>query len=386
MSVWDDLVGQRAAIAELQVAAAAAAEVLTGGAGAAMTHAWLVTGPPGSGRSNAARAFAAALQCERHGCAECDACRTVLAGTHADVQAISTETLSIGVVQTRELVRRSALAPAGRRWQVIILEDADRLTEQAANVLLKAIEEPSRRTVWLFCAPSSEDVLPTVRSRCRQVRLVTPSAAAVAEVLIRRDGIDPETARAVAKASQGHIGRARRLAVDDAARQRRDEVLRIPASLRGLGRCITAAANLVDTAAAEAADAAAEFDAPETERLRAALGTGPSGRMLAGSAGALKELAERQKRRAKRIQRDAIDRALVDLTAFYRDVLMLQVDAPVDLVNESARRDIEALAAESTPEDTLRRIEAVLACRDALDLNAHPLLAAEAMMLTLASP
>jgi DNA polymerase-3 subunit delta' len=386
VSGWDDLVGQRAAVAELQVSAAAAAEILTGGAGTGMTHAWLVTGPPGSGRSNAARAFAAALQCEKQGCGECDACRTVLAGTHADVQAISTETLSIGVVQTRELVRRSALAPAGRRWQVIILEDADRLTEQAANVLLKAIEEPSPRTVWLFCAPSSEDVLPTVRSRCRQVRLVTPSAAAVAEVLVRRDGIDPETARAVAKACQGHIGRARRLALDDAARQRRDEVLRIPASLRGLRSCITAAANLVDTAAAEAADAAAELDAPETERLRAALGAGPGGRMPAGGSGALKELAERQKRRAKRIQRDAIDRALIDLTAFYRDVLMLQVGAPVDLVNESARHGIETLAAESTPEDTLRRIEAVLACRDALDLNAHPLLAAEAMMLTLASP
>jgi DNA polymerase-3 subunit delta' len=340
-----------------------------------MTHAWLLTGPPGSGRSNAARAFAAALQCEEHGCGECDACRTVLAGTHADVQAVSTETLSIGVVQSRELVRR---------WQVIILEDADRLTEQAANALLKAVEEPAPRTVWLLCAPSSEDVLPTVRSRCREVRLVTPSAAAVAEVLVRRDGVDPQVAQTVAAAAQGHIGRARWLALDDAAQQRRAEVLRIPPSLRDIGSCIAAAAHLVDTAAAEAKDAAAELDANETEGLRAALGAGPAGRVPAGSAAALKELEERQKRRAKRIQRDALDRALVDLAAFYRDVLAVQVGADVDIVNESVRPDIEAIAAASTREETLRRMEAVLACREALDANAHPVLAAEAMMLALA--
>ena len=386
MTVWDDLVGQRAMVAELRGAVAAAAGVLAGGAGAGMTHAWLLTGPPGSGRSNAARAFAAALQCEKQGCGECDACRTALAGTHADVQAVSTETLSIGVAQTRELVRRSALTPAGRRWHVIILEDADRLTEQAANVLLKAVEEPATRTVWLLCAPSSEDALPTIRSRCRQVRLVTPSAEAVAEVLVRRDGIAPEVAAVAARAAQGHIGRARRLALDDTARRRREEVLRIPGSVRGIGSCIEAAANLVETAAAEARDTAAELDAAEVDRLRSALGASATGRMPPGSASALRELEERQKRRAKRIQRDAMDRALIDLAAFYRDVLTRQVDAPVDLVNESARHEIEALAAASTPEDTVRRIEAVLACREALDTNAHPLLATEAMMLTLASP
>ncbi len=384
MTVWDDLAGQDAVVAVLSSAAAAAANVVAGRSGIGMTHAWLLTGPPGSGRSNAARAFAAALQCERQGCGECDACRTVLAGTHADVQAVSTETLSIGVVQTRELVRRASLTPAGRRWQVIILEDADRLTEQAANVLLKAVEEPSARTVWLLCAPSSEDVLPTVRSRCREVRLVTPSPAAVAEVLVRRDGVDPAVAAEVAKAAQGHIGRARRLALDEPAQRRRAEVLRIPASLHDLGSCIAAAANLVDTAAAEAKDAAAALDVTETERLRAALGAGPAGRMPSGSATALKELEDRQKRRAKRIQRDALDRALVDLASFYRDVLAVQMDAGVDLVHESARADIETVAATSIPDETLRRIEAVLDCREALDANAHPVLAAEAMMLTLA--
>ncbi|KWX11038.1 DNA polymerase III subunit delta', partial [Carbonactinospora thermoautotrophica] len=114
----------------------------------------LFTGPPGSGRSTAARAFAAALQCPSGGCGACEACHTVLAGTHADVHLISTELLSIGVKDTRDLVRRAALSPAGNRWQIIVMEDADRLTESAGNVLLKAIEEPAPRTVWMLCSPA----------------------------------------------------------------------------------------------------------------------------------------------------------------------------------------------------------------------------------------
>ncbi len=389
-SVWDDLVGQDHAVAELQAAAGAAAAIRRGEPDTGMTHAWLFTGPPGSGRSNAARAFAAALQCVEAGtgCGRCDACHTVLAGTHADVTAMSTETLSIGVKDTRELVRRSMLTPAGGRWQIIILEDADRLTEQAANALLKAVEEPATRTVWMLCAPSIEDVLATIRSRCRQVRLGTPSTAAVADVLVRRDGIDAQTALAAAAASQGHIGRARRLATDEQARRRRDEVLHVPGSLRDLGSALVAAAALVEAAGEAAKDAAAEMDAGETEQLRTALGAS-GGRLPTGTAAAMRELEDRQRRRAKRVQRDALDRALIDLASFYRDVLAVQfADGPRlaggrPLVNESARADIEAVAGATTPESTLRRIDSVLACREALDANAHPLLAVEAMMLGL---
>lgn len=390
-SVWDDLVGQDHAVAQLQAAADAAAAVRRGEPDTGMTHAWLFTGPPGSGRSNAARAFAAALQCVASGtgCGSCDACHTVLARTHADVSTMSTETLSIGVKDTRELVRRSMLTPAGGRWQIIILEDADRLTEQAANALLKAVEEPATRTVWMLCAPSIEDVLATIRSRCRHVRLGTPSTAAVAEVLVRRDGIDAETAQAVAAASQGHIGRARRLATDEQARSRRDEVLQVPASLQDLGSSLVAAAALVEAAGEAAKDSAAELDAGETEQLRTALGAS-GGRLPSGTAAAMRELEDRQRRRAKRVQRDALDRALIDLASFYRDVLVVQFAAAAPrlpdgrpLVNESARADIEAVAQATTPESTLRRIDSVLACREALDANAHPLLAVEAMMLGL---
>ena len=230
MTVWDGLVGQRRVVEALSAAAE----------GHGMSHAYLFTGPPGSGRSNAAIAFAAALQCEQAGCGVCHACHTVLAGSHADVAVIRTEGLSIGVKETRDLVRRSALAPVGRRWQVMIVEDADRLTEQACNALLKAIEEPTVRTVWMLCAPTVEDVLPTIRSRCRLVTLTTPTTEDVAGFLVRQDGVPAAIASYAARASQGHIGRARALARDEGTRNRRREVVAIPARLTSLGACMGA--------------------------------------------------------------------------------------------------------------------------------------------------
>src|SRR6266545_748813 len=278
MTVWSDLVGQEHVIEQLRGAVAAAAAILRGEAGNGMTHAWLFTGPPGSGRSTAARAFAAALQCPDGGCGHCNACHTVLTGTHADVDVVSTELLSIGVKDTRSLVRRATLSPAGGRWQVIVLEDADRLTDSAGNVLLKAIEEPVPRTVWMLCSPSLEDVLPTIRSRCRHILLRTPPAQAVADVLARRDGVDPVMASFAARAAQGHIGRAKRLATDEQARLRRQEVLRLPTSLADIGGCLTAAAKLVEAAAEEAKQASEELNARETDELKTALGAGGSGR------------------------------------------------------------------------------------------------------------
>jgi len=377
MSVWAALVGQDHVVAELTTA-------VRGG----MTHAWLFTGPPGSGRSVAAKAFAAALQCADGGCGTCAVCHTVLAGTHPDVSVVSTELLSIGVKDTRELVRRAALSPATGRWQIIVLEDADRLTEQAANVLLKAIEEPPPRTVWLLCAPSSEDALPTIRSRCRQIRLVTPTPDAVARVLIERDQVPQDVAVFAAHASQGHIGRARRLATDEHARQRRAAVLALPHQLTDVGACLRAAAELTEAAAAEAKQATAELDVTEMDDLKVALGAGSgagsgTAKLASGTSAAVKDLEDRQKRRAKRIQRDAMDRALLDLAAYYRDVLAVQLGASVELINPADRSQLTELAQAWTPEATVRRIEAVMACREALDANAHPLLTTEAMMLSL---
>ena len=376
MSVWDELAGQEAVVEQLRSAVA-------GG----MTHAWLFTGPPGSGRSVAARAFAAALLCENGGCGVCPSCRQVRAGTHADLLLVRPEGLSYGVRQTRDLVLRAAGAPAGGRWLVVLFEDADRCTEQAANALLKAIEEPAPRTVWLLCAPSAEDLVTTIRSRCRVMTLRVPPSDAVARVLTERDGIDPDRALAAARAAQGHVGRARRLVTDPAAAARRAAVLKVPVQATSLGPALAAAAALVKTAENEAKSVTEQLDEPEREALRQAFGEGSTGKGVAkamrGVAGAMKDLEDRQKSRATRVKRDTLDGALLDLAAFYRDVLMVQYGAEVELANADRLDDLRRLAAASAPEATLRRIEAVMRCRERLTLNVAPLLAVEEMTISL---
>jgi DNA polymerase-3 subunit delta' len=394
MSVFADLVGQDEAVETLSRAAAAAARIVSGGTDAgngAMTHAWIFTGPPGSGRSVAARALAAALQCERNGvgCGECHGCHTVLGATHADVRFVVPEGLSIGVNEMRALVLRAGTAPSGGRWQAVVIEDADRLTEAAGNALLKAIEEPPPRTVFLLCTPSThpDDISVTIRSRCRVVALRQPPAEAVAEVLVRRDGVAADVAAWAAAAAQGHVGRAKRLANDPEARSRREAVLAVPRRLSSVGACFDAASALIEAAEAESATAFAENDTTERAALEQALGAGGTGRGAAGAmrgaAGQIKELEKRQKSRSTRSQRDALDRALVDLAGFYRDVLVTNLRAPVAVVHTDAAQQSAAAAEKWTPESTLRRLEAVLACREAIDLNVKPRIAVEAMMLNL---
>ena len=382
MSVWDRLVGQQAAVDVLSRAVTGA-----GGDGSAMTHAWLLTGPPGSGRSTAAVAFAAALHCPARGCGQCATCRSVLAGTHPDVELVRTEALSIGVDEARALVARAARRPQAGPWHVIVIEDADRLTEQAVDALLKAMEEPAPTTVWVLCAPSPEDVLPTVRSRTRQVRLRTPPLDDVAAFLVARDHVDPPMAAFAARAAGGHIGRARRLAGDEQARARRADVLRLPVAVDGVTTAVLAAGALVEAAAEEAAAVAAEVDGPEREALATALGQGTVGRAMPASArAALAELDRQQRRRGTRARRDALDRALVDLATFYRDVLVTQLGARVALTNPDVSATTEQMAARTSPHETLRRLEAVVAARTALEGNVSPQLALEAMAIRLCLP
>lgn len=379
MTVWDSLVGQHRAVEALRSAA--------GGHG--MSHAFLFTGPPGSGRSNAAIAFAAALQCEAEprGCGTCHACHTVLAGSHADVAVIRTDRLSIGVNEVRDLVRRSALAPVGRHWQIVIVEDADRLTEGACNALLKAIEEPTERTVWMLCAPTVEDVLPTIRSRCRLVSLTTPTAAAVADFLRRTDGVDEALASYAARASQGHIGRARALARDEDTRNRRREVVAMPAQLVSLGACMSRAATLNEVAKAEAEAITADLDAREKADLDTAYGVVERGRRPREYAPALRDLEKDQKTRAKRRHLDVVDRGLMDLVSVYRDAISVASGSPGPLINEEIRADVELLARTGTPEVQLRRIAAIFEAREQmLEFNVQPALALESMMLALVAP
>ncbi len=386
--VFADLIGQETVIDQLQRAVEASAGQVAGRGSGGMTHAWLFTGPPGSGRSLAARAFAAALLCDRGGCRECPSCRQLAAGTHADLLLVRPDGLSYGVRQTRDLVLKAAAAPVSGRWRIVLFEDADRSTEQAANALLKAIEEPAPRTVWLLCAPYADDLPTTIRSRCRLVTLMTPRTSAVTAVL-EREGVPAERARTAALAAQGHIGRARRLATDEEAARRRAEVLRVPVHIGTLGQAFKAAAALVKAADAEAAATTEQLDEPEREALRRAFGEGSTGKGVAaalrGGAGALRDLEDRQKSRATRLKRDSLDRALLDLAGYYRDVLAIQLGASVELANEARDAELRQLAAASAPAGTVRRIEAIMRCRQRLAANAAPLLAVEELTLALAA-
>lgn len=387
MTVWDALVGQDPLVELLRAAVAEAAQAGTGPAGsaAAMSHAWLVTGPPGSGRSTMARAFAAALQCERGGCGECRACHTVLAGTHPDVTVVDTDVLSVGVGEARDLALRAALAPAGGRWQVVIVEDADRLTEFAANALLKSIEEPAAHTVWVLCAPSPdpEHVPTTIVSRCRLLLLRTPPTSAVAGYLASREGVPESVAAFAARASQGHIGLARALALDESARRHRQQVLRIPVELRDLRTAMACAAGLADAARDTAAARSESIDARELAEHEAIYGSAGE-RGLASGAAARKELERMQRMRSKRLVLDVLDRALVDLATFYRDLLVLQLGAGVSLVNEESRADLERFARRTQPERSLAAVDAIFATREALIGQVAPQLALESLLVSLA--
>jgi DNA polymerase III subunit delta' len=377
VSVWEDVVGQPDAVATLRHAVEDPS---------AMTHAWLFTGPPGSGRSVAARAFAASLECPNGGCGVCRECRTALEGTHADVTVVATEGLSIRVEQVRALVQEAGLRPSVGRWRVLIVEDADRLTERAADALLKALEEPTPRTVWVLCAPSVEDVIVTIRSRARHVRLRTPPVDAVAQLLVRRDGIDPGMAMYAARAAQSHVGLARRLARDEDARIRRRDVIAMPARIRTIGDAVAAAADLASIADEESAASSAERDAAERRRLLETLGADPSARTQPPHIRAqLTALEKEQKTRATRLARDTVDRALVDLLSIHRDALVIRMDAKVGLVNEDSLDLVRALAAMRSPEELLRAMEAIGEARERINLNVAPLLALEAMTITVLS-
>jgi DNA polymerase III subunit delta' len=393
--VFRRLVGQEAVEAELLEAARAARgdSAHIGPNNGTMTHAWLITGPPGSGRSVAALCFAAALQCTSDGepgCGLCRACTTTMAGTHADVRRVIPEGLSIGVDEMRAIVQIASRRPSTGHRQIVVIEDADRLTEGAANALLKVVEEPPPSTVFLLCAPSvdPEDIAVTLRSRCRHVALVTPSTEAIAQVLIDGDGLAVGTANWAASVSGGHVGRARRLATDQEARQRREQALGLVRDAATPARAYAAAEELVAAAETEAVALTADRAEAETEELRTALGAGGTGKGTAGAmrgaTGAIKDLERRQKSRHTRASRDALDRALIDVATYFRDALIVSAEAGgagrVRANHPDMADRVAALAAHAAPERLLRCIEAVLECREALAINVKPKFAVDAMV------
>lgn len=378
MSVWAGLTGQGSAVDTLQSA-------VSGGGhdGSAMAQSWLITGPPGSGRSNAARAFAAALQCDQGGCGDCQSCRTALAGSHPDITVVATQKVTISIDEVRELVSTAQRSPSLGRWRVIIVEDADRMVERTSNVLLKSIEEPSARTVWLLCAPNPHDVIVTIRSRCRQLRLKVPSVDDVVDLLTTRDGIDPTLAREVALAAQCHIGVARRLALNPDVRERREQLLDIGSGIRGVGDAVVAAARFIEVATTEAKASSDDIEAQEKTELYRMLGIEDGKTVPPALRAQVRQLEEEHKRRATRAQRDVIDRALVDLLSLFRDVLVLQLGSQADIFNISRRPRIAELAETSTPEQTLTKLDAIATARRRIAANGAPLLAIEAMAVAL---
>ena len=381
-SVFDDLVGQEHIIEILTKAVAASR---TGEESQEMTHAWVFTGPPGSGRSSAAVAFAQALICKNNGCNNCSDCNAAKTHGHPDVEIIRTEGLSIKVEEVRELLTRVAWAPSMGGWRVVVMEDADRLTESAANALLKAIEEPGTRTVWLLCAPTLHDVLPTIRSRCRHLQLRTPSLQAVTNVLINRDNIAPGMADFAARVSQGHIGRAKYLATNESVRSNRKIIMQLPLQLGSLAAAFQAAQTLADLATLEANQSSEERDEKEIEKLQEAYGKGATGRgMATGGAKAVKELEKEQKSRSTRMVRDSIDCALLDIATFYRDVVMVQSGNTESMINTDMREQIESYATSHPSHSTILKINAIMDARTNLAQNAAPLVTCEALMCQLA--
>ncbi len=374
MSAWDELTGQQAAIDALRAAAADPQ---------AMTHSWLITGPPGSGRSNLAFAFATTLlQGTTTGADAAHTASLVEARTHPDLAVLATDRVIIAIEEVRRLVAQSQFSPSIAPYRVIVIEDADRMTERTSNVLLKALEEPPPRTVWILCAPSAADLIPTIRSRVRSVRLRVPSVTEVAELLVRRDGIDPALAERAARESQTHIGMALRLATDEDARSRRARTLTLALGVQSVSGAVLAAEQLVAIATDDAKALTAEREEEERAAALRSLGVEPGAAVPAALRASLKALEEDQKRRATRSVRDGIDRVLVDLMSLHRDVLLLQLGAGLELVNEAIRGDLEVAARDRSAELSLASLDAISLARRRIDGNMPPTLALEAMLIS----
>lgn len=373
--VWAELLGQPEAIAQLEIAIRAKSE--------GVYHAWLITGPPGSGRSNMAHAFAAALLCEKDGCGECKSCLMSAAGSHPDISTLATERVQISIDEVRELVASSQFGASLGRFRIMIIEDADRMQERSSNVLLKALEEPPAGTIWLLCAPSEADMLPTIRSRVRRVGLKVPAVEEVARILIERDGIESKLANQVAAEAQSHVGMARRLATSSEARSRRRETLMAALAISGVTSAVNTAERWLDIAKKDAEALTTERDEAEKTAMMRSLGLQPGDSIPANLKADLRGLEEGQKRRATRSVRDGLDRILVDLLSLYRDVLTLQISANVALVNEDLRSGITEVAHSSSAAETIHKLDAIAQARIRIDSNVRDLMVLESLAVQL---
>lgn len=373
--VWAEMLGQDEAVAQLQQAVA--------GRDKGVHHAWLMTGPPGSGRSNLAHAFARALLCSNGGCGTCHSCVLAEAGTHPDISVLATDKIIIGIDEVRKMVADSQLGSSMSRFKIMIVEDADRMAERSSNVLLKALEEPPAGTIWLLCAPSEADMLPTIRSRVRRVALKMPAVSEVARLLTERDGVDPKIASQVAAESQSHIGMARRLATSNEARSRRRESLVAALHITGVTSAVNCSAQWLEVAKKDADALTQERDSAERVELLKMLGLNEDDNVPANMRTELKNLEESQKRRAARSLRDGIDRILVDLLALYRDVLTIQLGTGSPLINDELREGIQDVAARSTAAASIAKLDAIATARHRIAANGRDIVVLDALAIAL---
>ena len=373
--IWRELFGQSEAIAQLEQAVRNREE--------GVHHAWLMTGPPGSGRSNLAVAFAAALLCSDEGCGTCRSCTLAMSGNHPDIDVLSTEKVGISIEEVRNLVLSSQLGGSMGRYRIMIIEDADRMAERSSNVLLKALEEPPAGTVWILCAPSEADMLPTIRSRVRRITLKTPAVEEVAQLLVERDSIDYALALVVAAEAQSHIGMARRLATSADARGRRKDTLVAALAIDTVSTAIFTAERWIELARRDADALTAERDSAEREELLRVLGVEDTSKLPPYARADVKALEETQKRRATRSLRDGLDRILVDLLSLYRDILMFQLEAEVPLVNESLKPQLVSIAQRSSAQQTLEKLNQIELARTRIAANVKDLIVLEALAVNL---
>ena len=388
--LWSNLIGHDDVLPQLIRAARAAGGTLDEPSIAAMTHAWLFTGPPGSGRSVAALALAGALECVDAGCGTCSSCALAAAGNHPDIEHVVPTAVMYRAEEVRALAARAAMLPMLGSWRVIVVEDADRLNDSSANALLKAIEEPAARTVWMLCAPSAADVLPTIASRCRLVHMGTPPIDVVAGELVRRYAVDEAMALWAARAAQGHVGRADALVRDEHTRSRRASVMAIPSRLTDLVSCYQAATSVVTTAQADADAVTTELDEREEQAVLEAYGDGATGKGLSAASvrarSELTRLKKQQESRARRVLRDEYDRVLLDLLGFYRDMWMVQSGVSTSLINTDMTGAVTTLAGRSRAEDSVAKMDAITHAQSMLRANAAPLLVFESLFVYLWDP
>ncbi len=370
MKVWQELLGQPEAIEQLRRVVA--------DKNSGFQHSWLFTGPAGSGRSTLARAFAAALQCDQDGCGECSSCRLIAADAHPDVRMLVTDKVIISIEEVRQLVQFAALGSSVGKYRIVIIEDADRMSERTSNVLLKALEEPQERTVWILCAPSAADMLPTIRSRTRNVVLRLPSTKEVAQLLVQRDGVKEELALASARQAQQHVGMARRLALSPDARTRRMDTLRELVSIKNLSGAMATAERLLAIAKKDAESSSDEKNEQERAKLLKAYGI-EEGKIPPNLRSEFKQLEENQKRRNTRAMRDGIDRILTDMESLFRDILSLQLGAEAPLINEELRSEIEQRAQATSAENSINVLEAITLSRSRLESNVRDLVVLESL-------